>query len=62
VTKYQKYYQRKKAELIAEAIQFQMDINELELAWWDISDYQSSLEDRARRFGLITEFKENAII
>lgn len=56
------YYQRKKAALRQEAIDWQADFAEHNYSWWDIADYCEDFERRARKFGLIREFKENGII
>ena len=57
-----KQYQEKKEALRNEAIQFQHDIIENNLNWWDYYDYLIELEKKARKYGLVKEFKENAII
>lgn len=56
------YYKRKKEELRAEAIQFQLEHQEKHLSWWDIADYTQTLEERAKKYGLVKEFKENGIL
>lgn len=56
------YYQRKKEELRNEAIDWQADFSNHSYSWWDIADYQDDFERRARKFGLIREFRENGII
>lgn len=56
------YYQRKKAALRREAIDWQADFAAHNYSWWDIADYENDFEARARKYGLIREFRENGII
>lgn len=62
MTRGQKYYARGKARTRDEAIQFQLWVMDERIPWWEYADYQEYLEERGRRFGLLREFRENAII
>lgn len=62
MTRGQKYYRRAKARLRDEAIEFQFMVIEENIPWWDAADYSAYFEERGRRFGLLREFRENAII
>ena len=55
-------YQKRKERLRQEAIYHQRQASELNLAWWDICEYQEYLKTEAKKYGLIKEFKENGII
>lgn len=61
MTRYQRYYYRKKSELRDEAVAMQAYIIDNELAWWDYQDAVDELRDRARKYGLIRELDENGI-
>lgn len=62
MTKGQKYYRRGKERLREQAVEFQFAVIEENIAWWDVADYIDYFEERGRRFGLLREFRENAII
>lgn len=56
-------YQAGKARAREKAIQFQTNIaNGVLYSYYDIANIQSMLERLARRYGLVREFRENAII
>lgn len=55
-------YQRRKDAARAQAIQWQADFPERSIPWAAIAAEQRRLEQLARRYGLIREFRENAII
>lgn len=55
-------YQRRKDAARAQAIQWQTDFSERSIPWAAIAAEQRRLEQLARRYGLICEFRENAII
>lgn len=56
------YYQRGKENARNEAINYQYDIQEKCLSWWDVAHMGEYFEKLAKRFGLIREFRENGII
>lgn len=55
------YYEQQRA-LREEAQDFQREMQESSPSWWEIADYQSDLERRAKKCGLVREFRENGII
>lgn len=55
-------YQRGKNAARAQAIQWQADFPDRSIPWTAIASEQRHLEQLARRYGLIREFRENAII
>lgn len=55
-------YQRRKDAARAQAIQWQTDFSDHSIPWAAIAAEQRRLEQLARRYGLIREFRENAII
>lgn len=55
-------YQKGKERARQEAKDYQRDINEMELSWWDVAYMGDYFEKLAKRFGLVREFKENGII
>ena len=57
-----KTYLEKKNELRDEAKKLQAYISDNNLAWWDIYDCLQELEIKAKKYGLLREFKENGIL
>ena len=55
-------YQRGKAAARAQAIQWQADFSDRSIPWAAIAAEQRHLEQLGRRYGLVREFRENAII
>ncbi len=55
-------YQRRKDAARAQAIQWQTDFSDRSIPWAAIAAEQRHLEHLARRYGLVREFRENAII
>lgn len=55
------YYQTQKEQLREEARSYQIEQSELALSWWEVAVYQDYLLQRAKRFGLVKEFRENGI-
>lgn len=56
------YYQKKKEELREEAKEHQNQVSALNLSWWDISAYTEHLTEKAKKYGLVKELKNNGII
>lgn len=54
------YYQKKKKQLKREALRFLQ--NRMSIAWWDAIEYEKYLEEEARKYGLVKEFKRKGII
>ena len=55
-------YEKGKADTIEMAMEYQKSFSEGKSYYWsEIADIQSNLERRAKRYGLLREFKENAI-
>lgn len=54
-------YQKAKARARESAIEFQKDVAEMSLSWWEISEVQEQFERLGRRYGLLREFRENGI-
>ncbi len=55
-------YQRRKDAVRAQAIQWQADFSDRSISWATLAAEQQHLEQLARRYGLVREFRENAII
>ena len=55
----QSYYQRRKAEVREEAIEY--SYSEEELSYGELAEKNDYFERLGRRYGLLREFKENAI-
>lgn len=54
-------YQEKKAALQNIAIQWQHDFIEFDYSWGDLVDWDDLFYEYGKRYGLLTEFKENGI-
>lgn len=55
-------YQRRKDAARAQAIKWQADFSDRSIPWAAIAAEQRHFEQLARRYGLLREFRENAII
>lgn len=55
-------YQRGKNSAREQAIHWQTDFSDRSIPWAAIAAEQRRLEHLARRYGLVREFRENAII
>lgn len=55
-------YQRAKERARNKAIEWQMDIENHNYSYGELAYYQEYFERIGRRYGLISEFKENSII
>lgn len=55
-------YQQKKDVIRNKAIKWQMSFNSHCFSYSELADFQNNFEKLAKKYGLIKEFKENAII
>lgn len=55
-------YQRGKNAAREQAIQWQADFSDRSIPWAAIAAEQRQLEQLARRYGLLREFRENGVI
>lgn len=55
-------YKKAKERARNEAIEWQMDFNNHNYSYGELTYYQNYFEKLAKRYGLIEEFKENGII
>lgn len=55
-------YQKRKEGARNKAIRFQLSLDEYNLSWSELVEWQDYFYKLARRYGLIKEFRENAII
>lgn len=55
-------YQRGKNAAREQAAQWQADFSDQSPSWGEIAAQQRQLEQLARRYGLLREFRENGII
>ena len=55
-------YQRAKQKAREEAMQWQHDFVNHSYSYSDMADFTSHFEKKAKRYGLIKEFRENGII
>lgn len=63
MSKYQKYYNKRKAQLVEQAIDFQIKCADGECnSFMDVIEMQDYFRYWGKRFGLLREFEENAII
>ena len=45
-----------------EAIEWQLDFEKQDYCWGELQVYQQYFENKARKYGLVKEFRENGII
>ena len=55
-------YQRRKAAARQKAVDWQLDFAEHNYSYGELAAAQTYFETLGRRYGLLTEFRENAII
>ena len=55
-------YQKAKGAARDEAIEWQLDFENHNYTWGEIAWFCAYFEKKARRYGLVKEFKENCII
>lgn len=55
-------YNIKKYETRQEAIEWQKDFENQNYSWGNLSIWQTYFEKKAKRYGLLKEFRENGII
>ncbi len=55
------YYGKRKAEVREEAIEWQADFGEHDYSYGEIANKQGYFRRLGKRYGLLREFKENAI-
>ena len=55
-------YQAGKAASKEKAVNFSYDVSEMVLSYEELAEIQDHFERLARRYGLLTEFRENCII
>ena len=55
-------YQEKKERARQEAIDWQLAVGEMNLSYGELNDAMEHFEKKARRYGLVREFRENGII
>ena len=54
-------YQQKKEQVRNEAIDWQYEVAEMSLSYGELAEAQGYFERLGRRYGLLREFRENAI-
>lgn len=57
----QSYYQKRKAEVREEAIEWQADFGEHNYSYGELAYFEDYFRRLGKRYGLLREFKENAI-
>ena len=63
MSKYKRYYQKRQNQLREQAIEWQMKFSDGEVMYWsDIAEAGDYFRYWGKRFGLLREFRENAII
>ena len=63
MSRYQRYYHKRQEQLREQAIDWQIRCSEGEVMYWsDIAYWGDYFRYWGKRFGLLREFKENAII
>ena len=58
MNKYKKY----KEQTRQQAIEWQRDFENQDYCWGDLTIYHQYFEEKAKKYGLLKEFKENGII
>jgi len=56
-----KTYAERKAEVRTEAIEWQADFANHDYSWGEVAVWTNYFETMGRRYGLLTEFRENGI-
>ena len=56
------YYQRSKKTIRQAAIDWQKSFESYLYSWEEIAEWQNKFEKLGKRYGLLTEFRENGII
>lgn len=56
-----KTYAERKAEVRERAIQWQIDFADRVISWGELAEETAEFERLGRRYGLLTEFRENGI-
>ena len=56
-----KSYQQLKSEAREQAIDWQYEASEKSMSYGELADAQAHFENLGRRYGLLQEFRENAI-
>ena len=56
------YFKKRKEEIRREAIEFQSELSGKSLSFSELADQKAYFENLARRYGLLTEFRENGIL
>ena len=56
------YYQRSKETIRQAAIDWQNNFESYLYSWEEIAEWQSKFKKLGKRYGLLTEFRENGII
>jgi hypothetical protein len=59
---YPKAYRDKQATLRNFAIDWQSNFGEYNYSWSELANWQSFFEEYGRKYGLLREFRENAIV
>ena len=54
-------YGETKEKIRQQAIEYQEDFEKQDYCWSDLHIYQQYFEDKARKYGLVKEFRENGI-
>lgn len=54
-------YQRQKERVRNEAIDWQLDFFNYNYSWLELTVFENYFEKMGRRYGLLTEFRENGI-
>ena len=55
-------YQKNKEKTRQEAIEWQLNFEKHNYSWGDLAIWENHFYNKARRYGLVKEFKENGII
>lgn len=55
-------YQIKKEEIKQKAIEWQNNFESNNYSWGELTEIQANFEKKAKKYGLLKEFKENGII
>ena len=54
-------YYEKKAEIRQQAIEWQLDFSNHNYSWGELAEWSNYFYTMGKRYGLLTEFRENAI-
>lgn len=62
MTKYQKYYRKRQEDIRGQAIEWQYGLENANYSYSELVEWTDYFRTMGRRYGLLREFEENAVI